>query len=190
MTEVLHDALSSIRGVRVVQIDAGTNLRPLSAWFRVDADAVKDVLPYLTEFVATNYRGHPFRLLLQDAGDGGHIGPVGTLVMCLESDNRGDCATEDAGVLAREILAAPMPTIPLQMTEGYERGYVAALREVLSFLRKHKLSYTAKAERIEGMASDASMGFPYRLAAQVLSDVLLETQYLINHPTPPAPEGP
>jgi len=190
MTEVLHDALSSIRGVRVVQIDVGTSLRPLRAWFCVDADAVKDVLPYLTEFVATNYRGHPFRILLEDTGDGGHIGPVGMLVMCLESDNRGDCAMEDADALAREIRAAPMPTIPLQMTEGYERGYVAAMQEMLSFLRKNKLSYTEKAERIDGMALDASMGFPWRLAAQVLSEVMLEAQYLMHHPTPPTPQGP
>ena len=190
MTEVLHDALSSIRGVRVVQIDAETNLRPLRAWFRVDADAVKDVLPYLTEFVATNYYGYPFRLLLEDTGDGGYIGPAGMLVLCLESVHRGEEAMEAAVALAGDIRRSPLNGITVRATEDYERGYVSALREVLSFIRKHKLSYAAKAERIEGMASDASMGFPYRLAAQVLSDVLLETQYLVNHPTPPAPEGP
>lgn len=190
MNEALYDALNSIRGVRVVQIVSGTDTRPLRAWFRVDADAAGDVLPHLTEFVATNYRGHPFRLLLEDTGDGAYIGPVGMLVLCLESVHLGDDAMEAAISLAREIRAIPMPTIPLQMTEGYERGYVAALREVLSFARKRQVFFAAEAERIEGVTSEASVAFPYRLAARVLSEVVREAAHLTHHPTPPAPEGP
>lgn len=58
---------------------------PFRVWFTVAPDALTIVLPFLAETVATNYAGHPFRLLIEDTGDDESLGPKGSLVLCFES---------------------------------------------------------------------------------------------------------
>lgn len=60
-------------------------LDPFRVWFTVAPDKLTTVLPFLAETVATNYAGHPFRLLIEDTGDDESLGPKGSLVLCYES---------------------------------------------------------------------------------------------------------
>jgi hypothetical protein len=103
----LRDALDALDGVTVVEAPKPAE-GPVRVWFRVEPDAILRVLPFLAEFVATNYCGHPFKLIVDDTGDGESIGVKGSLVMLLESDHRGDAARQDAHDLARAISGLPV----------------------------------------------------------------------------------
>jgi len=84
LSDPLLDALNALPGVSA-RYAAVRDLEPYRAWFAVQAGALARVLPLLAQSVATNYAGHPFRLLVDDTGDGESIGPVGTVVFCFES---------------------------------------------------------------------------------------------------------
>lgn len=103
----LREALNNLTGVTVVQASEPAE-GPVRVWFRVEPDAILRVLPFLAEFVATNYCGHPFKLIVDDTGDGGSIGVKGSLVMLLESDHLGDTARQDAFDIARAISGLPV----------------------------------------------------------------------------------
>jgi hypothetical protein len=84
LSDPLLDALNALPGVSA-RYAAVRDFEPYRAWFAVQADALARVLPLLAQSVATNYAGHPFRLLVDDTGDGASIGPIGTVVFCFES---------------------------------------------------------------------------------------------------------
>lgn len=107
MSAELHNTMDAIDGVTVVEASQAAD-GPVRVWFRVEPDAILRVLPFLAEFVATNYCGHPFKLIVDDTGDGESIGVKGSLVMLLESDQRGDAARQDAHDLARAISGLPV----------------------------------------------------------------------------------
>jgi len=87
-SDSLLDALHALPGVSVCYAHHDTD-QPYRAWFNVEGAALARVLPLLAQSVATNYAGHPFRLLVDDTGDGESIGPIGTVVFCFESIVRG-----------------------------------------------------------------------------------------------------
>ena len=83
-SDPLLDALHALPGVSVHYATL-FDYETYRAWFAVEAGALARVLPLLAQSVATNYAGHPFRLLVDDTGDGASIGPIGTVVFCFES---------------------------------------------------------------------------------------------------------
>ena len=103
----LRDALDALDGVTVVEASHAAD-GPVRVWFRVEPDAILRVLPFLAEFVATNYCGHPFKLIVDDTGDGESIGVKGSLVMLLESNRHEDAARQDAHDLACVISGLPV----------------------------------------------------------------------------------
>jgi hypothetical protein len=103
----LRDALDDLDGVTVVEVCQAAD-GPVRVWFRVEPDSILRVLPFLAEFVATNYCGHPFKLIVDDTGDGESIGVKGSLVMLLESNRVLDAAQQDAHELACAISGLPV----------------------------------------------------------------------------------
>lgn len=83
-SDPLLDALHALPGVSGCYAHHDTD-QPYRAWFDVEGAALARVLPLLAQSVATNYAGHPFRLLVDDTGDGSSIGPIGSVVFCFES---------------------------------------------------------------------------------------------------------
>jgi hypothetical protein len=83
-SDPLLDALNALPGVSAHYATL-PDFDTYRAWFAVEAGALARVLPLLAQSVATNYAGHPFRLLVDDTGDGASIGPIGTVVFCFES---------------------------------------------------------------------------------------------------------
>jgi hypothetical protein len=86
--EALREALNSLIGVSVTCTDHRAN-QQVHAWFRVTPEQVPVILPFLTRFVATNYDGLPFVIMLDDTGDGDAIGRFGSLLLHLESRHTG-----------------------------------------------------------------------------------------------------
>lgn len=108
---------------------------PLRVWFSVSPDMLGTMLPFLAETVATNYAGHPFRLLVDDTGDGAALGPKGMLVLCYESNEALVSKILPAQVekLARDITRwweemkpAPLPDARTERAVAEERAAVVA----------------------------------------------------------------